>query len=99
VFTNGKSVNNESLSTAKSTAIIEQFDFETIESLTWMYQMQDILVNKSLNGIGEAFFERELHQIENLDSTIRQFIARFTELTSQERYLIGIYEEVSQKLD
>lgn len=103
LLTDGKSINNDLLSntawkTAKSTGIIEEFDFEQIESLTMMYEFQNILVGKTLYGIVNTYFERDSHEFENLDSTLKQFLLRFKELTSQERFLLKIYEKTSQKL-
>lgn len=84
--------------TAKSTTIIEEFDFEMIESLTRAYEHQNFLTDKTLNGIVNTYFERDSHELKNIDSTLKQFLIRFNELTAQERLLLKIYEETSQKL-
>lgn len=102
LLTDSKAFHNDLLSstaweTAKSTAIIEEFDFEQIESLTWMYEFQNIVI-KSLNGIVNTYFERDSHELERLDSTLKQFLIRFTDLTKQEQFLLDIYEKTSQKL-
>jgi hypothetical protein len=104
LLTDGKSFNNDLLSstaweTAKSTGIIEEFDFELIESLTLMYEFQNILIGTTLNGIVNTYFERDSHEFKNLDSTLKQFLIRFTDLTAQEQFLLRIYEETSQKLE
>lgn len=103
LLTGGKPVTNELLSstaweTAKSTTIIEEFDFEMIESLTRAYEHQNFLTDKTLNGIVNTYFERDSHEFKNIDSTLKQFLIRFNELTAQERLLLKIYEETSQKL-
>lgn len=104
LLTNGKSFNNDLLSstaweTAKSTGIIEEFDFELIESLTLMYEFQNILITTTLNGIVNTYFERDSHEFKNLDSTLKQFLIRFNDLTAQERFLLKIYEKTSPKLN
>jgi hypothetical protein len=95
LLTDGKSFNNDLLSstaweTAKSTGIIEEFDFELIESLTLMYEFQNILIGTTLNGIVNTYFERESHEFKNLNSTLKQFLIRFNDLTSQEQFLLKI---------
>jgi hypothetical protein len=103
LLSGGKPVTNELLSstaweTAKSTAIIEEFDFQMIESLTRAYEHQNFLTDKTLNGIVNTYFERDSHELKNIDSTLKQFLIRFNELTAQERFLLKIYEKTSQKL-
>jgi hypothetical protein len=103
LLTDGKSFNNDLLSstaweTAKSTGIIEKFDFELIESLTLMYEFQNILIGTTLNGIVNTYFERDSHEFKNLDSTLKQFLIRFNDLTAQERFLLKIYEKTSSTL-
>jgi hypothetical protein len=52
--------------TARSTGIIEEFNFESIEFLTRVYGVQDLVLNNSLKGIAEVYFERESHDVKIL---------------------------------
>ncbi|NGP89928.1 hypothetical protein [Fodinibius halophilus] len=80
--------------TAKSTDIVNEFNFETVETLTGVYALQDVIFNQTIQDISKIFFERETHNLENIDATLIQFQLRFSELVGQERLLIEYYREV-----
>lgn len=104
VLTGNKSIIDANLSntaweTAKSTQIISEFDFETAQLLTSTYTLQDILINTSLDRVVTTYFDRETHDLSNLDLTLIQFKLAFQELAGQEYLLAELYEEAINKLE
>ncbi len=101
--------NNESLidailtstawESAKTTEIISEFDYETIQKLTFVYSMQEILTERTLMKILDYYFDTESHDIENLDKTLIQFQLRFHELTGQEELMTNLVEEAIQEIE
>lgn len=87
-------LSNTAWETAKSTDIVNEFDFETLEKLTDVYTLQELVFNHTIQGISKIFFERETHNLKNIDATLIQFQLRFSELVGQERLLIEYYRKV-----
>lgn len=90
---------NTAWESAKTTGIISEFDYKTIQKLTQVYTMQEIMTDKTLMKILDYYFNTESHDIENIDKTLVQFQLRFWELTGQEELLSMLYEEALIKLD
>ncbi|MBT8180513.1 MAG: hypothetical protein KJO53_02880 [Eudoraea sp.] len=105
----GVLTNNESLidailtstawESAKSTGIISEFDFETIQKLTHVYSMQEELSQRTMTKILDYYFDSEAHSMENIDQTLIQFQLRFWELTGQENLLADLYKEAIIQLE
>lgn len=83
---------------AKTTGIVSEFDFKTIQELTLIYSMQDQIMNETLGKIYDLYFSLEGHNMENLDAILIQFKLRFTELTGQEHLLGSLYERSLEQL-
>lgn len=103
ILTGGHSFIDSNLSstaweTAKSTDIVNEFDFETVEILTGVYTLQDLVFDQTIQNIVDTFFERETHNPENLDETLIQFNLRFQELAGQERLLLALYSDAIDDL-
>jgi hypothetical protein len=84
---------------AKTTGIIEAFNFEQIELLTKVYTMQETLTNKTLMNILDLYFSAETHDMKNLDATLIQLQLRFWELTGQEELMNYLYDEALKKFE
>ncbi len=105
----GLLTNNESLidailtntawESAKTTGIIAEFDYDTIQELTRIYKMQEVLTDRTLSKILDYYFDTESHNIENLDRILVQFQLRFWELTGQEELMTGLYKEAIEKIN
>ena len=85
LLTGGQSIIDSNLSSsaweiAKSTRVVNEFDFDTVEMLTGVYALQDVIFNQTLQDISSTYFERETHDLDNLDATLIQFQLKFTEL-------------------
>lgn len=84
---------------AKSTGILAEFEFETIEILTQVYTLQDLVTDKTIGELLDFYFETSTHDMDKLEQTLIQFQLRFWELTGQEDLLIYIYSEYIDKLE
>ena len=103
VLTNNKSLiddilTNTAWESAKSTGIISEFDFETIQKLTHVYSMQEVLTENSLAIITDFYFDTNTHNMENIDQTLILLQLRFWELTGQEGLITNLYHEAISQL-
>ena len=84
---------------AKSTGIVAEFDFKTIEILTQVYSLQELITEKTLGELSNFYFDTDTHNLENLDQTLLQFQLRFWELTGQEELMISLYDDSIKKIE
>ena len=103
LITNNKSIIDANLSntaweTAKSTQIIAEFRYETVEKLTDVYALQDILINTTLKKITDTYFDRRTHNLDNLEATLTQFQLGFAEMIGQENLITELYREAIEEL-
>ncbi len=104
IITNQKSLIDNTLTktaweSAKSTGIISEFEFETIEILTQVYSLQDLITDKTIVELLDFYFETDTHNMNNLEQTLIQFQLRFWELTGQEDLMIYLYLDSLKKLN
>ncbi|MDQ2178089.1 hypothetical protein [Marinifilum sp. D714] len=90
---------NTAWESAKATGIITEFDFETIQKLTLVYDLQKIIMNKTTMGILDYLFDSEANNMKNLDKTLVQLRLRFQELTGQEETMSTLYKEAIFELE
>ena len=88
ILTNAESLIDNTLTktaweSAKSTGIIGEFKFETIELLTQVYGLQDLVIEKTVTELLRYYFTTEVHDLEQVDQTLIQFQHTFYELTGQ----------------
>ena len=103
IITNNQSLIDNTLTktaweSAKSTGIVSEFEFETIEILTQVYTLQDLITEKTIGELLDFYFETPTHDMNNLDQTLIQFQLRFWELTGQEELMVYLYNESIKKL-
>jgi hypothetical protein len=84
---------------AKSTGIIAEFDFNTIEILTQVYSLQDLITDKTIGELLNFYFDTETHNLDNIDQTLIQFQLRFWELTGQEELMVYLYDDSLKKIE
>lgn len=84
--------------TAQSTQIASEFDFELMESLTQVYALQSLIMDKTLQEIIGVYLDRNSHDLDNIDDTLKQFEIRYQDLTGQEEVLASAYNDVLTKL-
>ena len=86
---------------AKTTEVISELDYELVEKLTYVYTMQDHLIDNTLQRILELYFDTNAHDMKNFDPTMLQYQLRFWELTGQEvlmqQLIDNAIEEISSK--
>ncbi len=93
LITNGKGMASNLMSStawdaAKSTQIISEFDYETVEVLTTLYQSQAITID-ALNKLVELYYDNSVYSNEEgFQKFMLKFQLYFTELLIQERNLI-----------
>lgn len=80
--------------TAKSTGIISEFDYNTIEKLTKIYTLQDNILNYTLRNLLDLFYDRTTQQQEEMNVTLVLFQSQFREIIGQERLLLEYYEQM-----
>lgn len=86
-------ITNTAWETAKTTGILEEFDFETTQKLTLVYAMQDILMDQTLRNILNFYFNLDTHKRANRKAVLIQFQLRFQEMIGQENMLEQLYQE------
>ena len=104
VLTNQESLIDNTLTktaweSTKSTGIVAEFDFKTIEILTQVYSLQDLITDKTIGELLNFYFDTETHNLDNLDQTLIQFQLRFWELTGQEELMIYLYDDGINKIE
>lgn len=104
VLTNHEALINAFLSntaweSAKTTGIISEFDYEMIQELTFVYDVQEMLTERTIMKILDYLNDTETHNMVNLDKTLVQFQLRFWELTSQEETMAILYKEAINELE
>jgi hypothetical protein len=75
---------------AKSTGIISEFDYETIESCEGVYRLQEMIVTNTLPKIVEDLFNLDSAQME---PKLIKFRSKFEEIQRQEKTLLGFLQE------
>ena len=103
VLTNNESfidslITNTAWESAKTTGIIAEFDYKTIQSLTQVYDLQSIILDRSVLSILDYYYEAESHDIANLDQTLIQFQLRFWDLTGQEESMEYLYQKALNEI-
>lgn len=104
VLTNNESLidailTNTAWESAKTTGIITEFDYETIQKLTHVYAMQDVLTEQTIMKILDYYFDSESHDLKNLDKILVQFQLRFWELTGQEELMTNLYDDAIKQIE
>ncbi|MBR8537015.1 hypothetical protein KDU71_15695 [Carboxylicivirga sediminis] len=90
---------NTAWESARATGIITEFDFETIQQLTLVYDLQTILLDRTTIQLLDYLFAAESNDITKLDRTLVQLQLRLRELTGQEISLSGLYKEAIEVLE
>jgi hypothetical protein len=103
VFTNNKPLINDLLTntaweSAKTTGIISEFEYDTIQQLTQLYDIQVILVDRTIMKIIDLFHDKKTHDLNDLDKTLILLRLRFWELTGQERSMSYLYKKALESL-
>jgi len=83
---------------AKTTGIIAEFEYETIQKLTLIYAMQEVLTERTIVKILDYYFNTEAHDMQQIDKTLIQFQLRFWELTGQEELMVSLYQEAIEQM-
>ena len=85
-------MSNTAWETAQTTGIISEFDFETIQKLTFVYNLQNIITEKSSMKIIEMLYDRRIMKIDEKNTLLIELNTRISDLVGQEQgleYLIN----------
>ena len=85
-------MSNTAWKTAQTTGIISEFDFETIQKLTFVYNLQNIITEKSSMKIIEMLYDRRIMKIDEKNTLLIELNTRISDLVGQEQgleYLIN----------
>ena len=101
LLANGKSLfarypSRTSWEAAKSTGIISEFDYETIEACEGAYGSQEMIVSNTLPKIIEDLFELDPSQ---LDQKLIKFRLKFIEIRLQEKTLQKLLQEAIKRTE
>ncbi|UII24083.1 hypothetical protein [Fulvivirga ligni] len=84
--------------TAQATQILSELDFDTTQELTYVYELQNSIINSTLPDLVDIYFQRETHRKESLLPTLIQFKLHFNEIVGQETLLVTLYPGAIEKL-
>ena len=95
LLANGKSLfpsypSKTSWEAAKSTGIISEFDYQTIEAFEGIYTLQELIVNTTLQKTIDDLFDIDRSQI---DQKLIKLRLKFEEIRDQETTLLRLLEE------
>jgi hypothetical protein len=104
VLTNDKSLvdavlTDVSWEAAKATDVIAELDYELVEKLTYVYTMQQHLMDDTLQKILDFYFSSSAHDMNNFNATMLQFQLRFSELVGQEYLLEYLYKTAIDEIE
>lgn len=91
-------ITNTAWESVKASGIISEFDFMTIQELTRVYSMQEVIMDRTLAQILDYFFDTSAHDMDNLEKNLIQFQLRFIELVGQETLLLELYAAAKNQL-
>lgn len=93
-----KPLSNSAWSSAQSIGIISEFDFRTLQSISETYELQQFIMDTSIEKIAERLFLKS-SDIENTKGILIELRLRFQNLLGQEYRLQHLYKETIELLD
>ena len=101
ILANGKSLfpqypSSTSWEAAKSTGIISEFDYETIEACEGAYAIQEMIMGSTLQKIVEDLFDLNPSQ---MDQKLIKFRLKFVEISEQEKTLQRLLQEAIKRTE
>ena len=82
---------NTAWEAAKSTGIITEFDFELNQKLTYVYSMQEALMDGTIEKLLDSFYEANTFDQDEIDQSLLRFQLLFWDLTRQEDLMKDLY--------
>jgi len=93
-----KPLSNSAWSSAQSIGIISEFDFETLQYISITYELQQLMMDNSIENIAERIFLKS-NDIKNTKGVLIELRLRFGNLQGQEYSLENLYKETIEILD
>ncbi len=88
---------NSAWSSAQSIGIISEFDFKTLQYINATYELQQLIMNTSIENIAERIYIKS-NDIENTKGLMIELNLRFGNLQGQEYNLENLYKETIEML-
>ncbi len=89
---------NTAWESAKSMNLISEFKYSIVEQLTEVYTLQEVVTERSIIKILDAYFDKSTHNMKEFDSNLLLFQMLFSELVGQEYSLKDAYKRSLKKL-
>ena len=83
---------NTAWESAKTTGIISEFDFNTIQKLTYAHTIQELVVDQTIPKISD-FLYTDFYNIDHIDQSLLEFQFRLKDLLAQEELITNLYQE------
>lgn len=83
---------NTAWESAKTTGIISEFDFNTIQKLTYAHTIQELMVDQTIPKISD-FLYTDFYNIDHIDQSLLEFQFRLKDLLAQEELITNLYQE------
>lgn len=93
-----KPLSNSAWSSAQSTGIISEFDFIILLNFSETYELQQLIMNTSIEKIAERLFLKS-NDIEHIKDLLIELRLRFMNLRGQEYRLEHLYTETIELLN
>ncbi len=93
-----KPLSNSAWSSAQSIGIIAEFDFSTLQNINETYELQQLIIETSIEKIAERLFLRS-NDVENIKDLLIELRLRFLNLRGQEIRLKDLYRETINILE
>ena len=102
IFNNKNLINtplsNSAWSSAQSIGIISEFDFKTLQNISQTYELQQLIMETSIEIIAERLFLKS-YDIENIQGLLIELRMRFKNLVGQENSLNYFYKKTIEILE
>lgn len=91
-------LSNSAWNSAQSSGILSEFDFETLQNISQTYQLQEYIMQTSIDRIVEVYFSKSTNK-ENAKELLIELRSRFQNLQGQEFRLKTVYENTLSKIE
>jgi hypothetical protein len=92
-----KPLSNSAWNSAQSVGVLSEFDFETLQSISQTYELQQYIMDTSIDRILERYFLQST-DVDNANNLLIELKLRFQNLQGQEFMLERIYKETIELL-
>lgn len=85
--------------TVKETDLLNEFEFETVKSLSEAYDLQNLISDVTVQRIIDNFYLMETLKTENIEVTLIQISMMMSELVGQENIMPMLFDKAIDELE